>query len=37
MSAKVILLDRLLAHYGPETKETRDLLRSLVKRILNQM
>jgi hypothetical protein len=37
MSAKVILLDRLLAHYGPKTKETRDLLRSLVKRILNQM
>jgi hypothetical protein len=28
MSAKVILLDRLLAHYGPETKEVRDLLRS---------
>jgi hypothetical protein len=37
MSAKVILLDRLLAHYGPETKETRDLLRSSVNRILNQM
>ncbi|MGC1452409.1 MAG: hypothetical protein WA830_20460 [Candidatus Sulfotelmatobacter sp.] len=28
MSAKIILLDRLLAHYGPETKEVRDLLRS---------
>jgi hypothetical protein len=27
MSSKVILLDRLLAHYGPETKEIRDLLR----------
>lgn len=27
VSAKVILLDRLLAHYGPETKEVRDLLR----------
>jgi hypothetical protein len=37
MSAKVILLDRLLAHYGPETKETRDLLRSSVARILDQM
>ncbi len=24
MSAKVILLDRLLAHYWPQTKETRD-------------
>lgn len=30
MSAKVILLDRLLAHYGPETKEARDLLRRTV-------
>jgi hypothetical protein len=27
MSAKIILLDRALAHYGPETKEVRDLLR----------
>src|SRR5260370_19234525 len=25
MSAKVIFLDRVLAHYGPETKESRDL------------
>jgi hypothetical protein len=23
MSAKVVLLDRVLAHYGPETKEVR--------------
>jgi hypothetical protein len=30
MSAKVILLDRLLAHYGQETKEVRDLLRGTV-------
>jgi hypothetical protein len=30
MSAKVVLLDRLLAHYGPETKEVRDLLRGTV-------
>jgi hypothetical protein len=30
MSATVILLDRLLAHYGPETKEIRDLLRGTV-------
>jgi len=30
MSASVILLDRLLAHYGPETKEARDLLRAAV-------
>ena len=35
--ARVILLDRVLAHYGPETKETRELLRrtiaSMIKRI----
>src|SRR5207244_508321 len=31
MSANIILLDRLLTHYGPETKEVRDLLhRSVV-------
>ena len=36
ISAKVVLLDRVLAHYGPETKEARDLLRSSVARILNQ-
>jgi hypothetical protein len=29
VSAKVILLDHLLAHYGPETKEVRDLLRGV--------
>jgi hypothetical protein len=28
MSTRIILLDRLLAHYGSETKEVRDLLRS---------
>jgi hypothetical protein len=27
LSANVILLDRVLAHYGPETKQARDLLR----------
>jgi hypothetical protein len=37
MSAKVVLLDRVLAHYGPETKETRDLLRGAVVRILDQL
>ncbi len=26
MAANIILLDRVLAHYGPETKEARDLL-----------
>src|ERR1700723_829299 len=32
MSARVIFLDRVLALYGPETKETRDLLRAVVVR-----
>jgi hypothetical protein len=36
MSAKVVLLDRVLAHYGPETRETRDLLRGSVARVLDQ-
>ncbi len=27
MSAKIVLLDRMLAHYGPETNESRALLR----------
>jgi hypothetical protein len=35
-SAKVVLLDRVLAHYGPETKETRDQLRNVVARILER-
>src|ERR1700720_972413 len=30
MSAKIVLLDRVLAHYGSETKEIRDLLRGAV-------
>jgi hypothetical protein len=37
MSAKIVVLDRVLAHYGPETKEMRDLLRSTVARLLDQM
>lgn len=36
MSAKIVLLDRFLTHYGPETKETRDLLRGAVVRILDR-
>jgi hypothetical protein len=36
-SSKFILLDRTLADYGPETKETRDLLRSVVADLLDQM
>jgi len=37
MSAKVILLDRILAHYGPETKEARDQLRSSISGALHAM
>jgi len=36
MSAKIILLDRILAHYGPETKEVRDSLRAAVVRTIDQ-
>ncbi len=36
MSANIALLDRGLALYGPETKETRALLRGAVVRILDQ-
>lgn len=28
--AKIILLDRVMAHYGPKTKESRDLLRRML-------
>jgi hypothetical protein len=37
LSANVVLLDRVLAHYGPEAKEVRDLLRQAVARTLDQM
>jgi hypothetical protein len=37
MSAKVVLLDRVLAHYGPETKELRDLLHNAAARMLDQL
>jgi hypothetical protein len=37
MSASVILLDRLLAHYGPETKEARDLLIGTVADSINKI
>ena len=36
-AANVVLLDRVLAHYGSETKETRDLLRGAVARTLDQI
>ena len=37
MSSKVILLDRVLAHYGPEAKEARDELRNSVVGAIAQM
>ena len=37
MSANIALLDRVLAGYGQETKEARDLLRGAAARILDQM
>jgi Protein of unknown function (DUF4239) len=35
MSANISLLDRILALYGPETKEARDVLRRSVVRVLD--
>ncbi|PWT84605.1 MAG: hypothetical protein C5B56_15310 [Proteobacteria bacterium] len=37
MSAKFALLDRALAHYGPEAKESRDQLRKTVVRTLDRI
>ena len=37
MAAKVVMLDRMLANYGPEAKETRDLLRRSVERVVARM
>jgi hypothetical protein len=37
MSAKIVLLDRVLAHYGPEANETRDLLRRSVVFMLDNL
>jgi hypothetical protein len=36
MSAEVVMLDRVLAHYGPEAKEIRDLLRGGVVQMLER-
>ena len=35
--SKIILLDRTMAHYGPETKEARDLLRLGVASTIDQL
>lgn len=37
MSAKVILLDRVLAHYGPEAEEARSLLQASVSRLIERI
>jgi hypothetical protein len=34
LAANVVVLDRVLAHYGPEAKEARDLLRTAVARVI---
>jgi hypothetical protein len=37
MSSKVALLDRVLAHYGPDTKKSRDQLHNSIAGLLDQM
>ena len=37
LAANVMLLDRIMAHYGAETKESRDLLRAAVARVVDEM
>jgi hypothetical protein len=37
MAAKVILLDRILAHYGPEAQEARDLLKIVIAGTLERI
>jgi len=37
MSANIVLLDRVLAHYGGETRQARDLLRRSVSRVIDQI
>src|SRR5438128_10365109 len=37
MAAKIVFLDRVLANYGSETTETRDLLRRSVESAINRM
>jgi hypothetical protein len=37
MSAKIVLLDRVLSHYGPETNEVRTLLQGAVARTLDRL
>jgi hypothetical protein len=37
MAAKIIYLDRMLANYGTESKDVRELLKKMVKRVSGQM
>src|SRR5215469_13445429 len=37
LSANFVLLDRILAHYGPETKDVRDLVHSTVVRMADRL
>lgn len=37
MAAKLIYLDRILANYGPESKDVRKLLKKMVGRVASQM
>jgi hypothetical protein len=37
MSANAVLLDRVLAHYGTDTKDAREVLRASVDRIIEQI
>jgi len=37
MSARIVVLDRILAHYGPEAKDARDQLRETVVRLLDKI
>jgi len=37
LSANVVFLDLILAHYGPETREARDLLHGAVASVIDQM
>jgi hypothetical protein len=37
MAAKIVVLDRALAHYGPEGDDARGVLRSVFSRLIDQM
>lgn len=37
MGARIIMLDRVLAHYGPETKDVRNMIRGTVDTVVGQI